>query len=216
MTKTVLQAPNRRSLLVAGAAALALSGCANLIGPGAAPQLYVLRPKLGPLPNAPQVNWQLTIALPSAPLSLDTARIALQRSAETMDYYANAAWQDRAPVLLRRALIEGFENSGKIPAVARDTEGVRADYLLQTDLRAFEARYDTPDGAPTVVVDMAARMLRTPGRTIAATLQVHKAAAASANSVPAVVAAFDQAVADAVETIVAWALMAPSPPTEAS
>ncbi len=210
MTNALLE-PTRRSLLISGSAALTLTGCADLIGPEQAPQLYVLRPELGPLPQAPAVTWQLTIALPSAPLSLDTARIALQRSAETMDYYANAAWQDRAPVLLRRALIEGFENSGKIAAVARDTEGVKADYLLQTDLRAFEARYDTPDGAPTVVVDVAARLLRTPGRTIAATLQIHKTAAASANSVPAVVAAFDQAVAEAVESIVGWALMAPSP-----
>lgn len=207
--------PNRRNFLFVGAAALTLTGCANLIGPEPAPQLYVLRPRLGPLPKAQAVDWQLTIALPSAPLSLNTARIALQRSPETMDYYANAAWQDRAPVLLRRALIEGFENSGKIAAVASDTEGVRADYLLQTDLRSFEARYDTPDGAPTVVVDLAARMLRTPGRSIAATLQIRKTAAASANSVPAVVAAFDQAVAEAVEAVVTWALMAP-PPAKAS
>lgn len=211
MTRSFDRAPSRRGLLLAGAAALALGGCSGMIGPTAAPQLYVLRPKLGPLPDAQQANWQLTVAQPNAPLSLDTARIALQRSAETMDYYAHSAWQDRAPVLVRRALIEAFERSGKISAVARDTEGVRADYLLQSDLRAFEARYNSANGAPDVVVEIAAQLLRTPGRKIAATVRVRKTARASANSVPAVVAAFDQALAAAVEDIAVWALKAPAP-----
>jgi cholesterol transport system auxiliary component len=211
MTKLLISAPNRRGFLLASGAALTLAGCAGMIGPTAAPQLYVLRPHLGPASGAAKVDWALTVALPNAPLSLDTARIALQRSADTMDYYANSAWQDRVPVLVQRALIEGFEKSGKIAAVARDTEGVRADYLLQTDLRAFEARYSSPDGAPEIVVEITARLLRTPGRKIARTLQDRKTAQASANSVPAVVAAFDGATAAAVDAIVAWALNAPAP-----
>jgi cholesterol transport system auxiliary component len=211
MTTHFTGAPSRRGFLLASGCALALAGCSDVIGPGAAPQLYVLRPELGPVANAPSVGWALTVSLPSAPLGLDTARIALQRSPETMDYYANAAWQDRAPVLIQRALLEGFEKSGKIAAVASDTEGVRADYLLETDLRAFEARYPSPDAAPEVVVDIVARLLFTPGRKIAATIEDMKTAQAGANSVPAVVAAFDQATAAAVEAIVAWALGAPQP-----
>lgn len=211
MTTPRHPAPDRRSFLLAGGAAFALAGCSSLIGPGPAPQLYVLRPALGPLADAPKVNWTLTVARPTAPLSLDTARIALQRSPETMDYYAQSAWQDRAPVLLQRALIAGFERSGKIAAVAGDAEGVRADYLLQTDLGSFEARYASPDGAPTVVVDITARLLRLSDRRIAATLRDRKTAQASANSVAAVVAAFDQATDAAVEAIVAWALAAPPP-----
>ncbi len=211
MNKHSDRAPSRRGILLTGVAALALGGCSSMIGPGPSPQLYVLRPRLNAVSDAPRVSWQLAVALPNAALSLDTARIALQRTADTMDYYANSAWQDRAPLLVRRAIIEGFEESGKIAAVASDTEGVRADYTLQSDLRAFEARYDTPDGAPEVVVDIAARLLQTPGRKITASLMVRKTARASANSVPAVVAAFDRALAEAVEQIVAWALKAPPP-----
>lgn len=211
MKALALPAPDRRSILICGAAAFALAGCSSVIGPGPAPQLYVLHPRLGPIADAPKVGWQLTVAMPDAPQSLDTARIALQRTSETMDYYANSAWQDRAPVLVQRALMEGFEDSGKIMGVARATAGLRADYQLQTDLRHFEARYDTPDGAPTVVVDIEARLLRTQDRKIAAALGARQTAAASANSIPAAVAAFDQAVSAAVEQIVAWALKAPPP-----
>lgn len=212
MTNALATAPSRRSFLLVGVASLALAGCASMIGPGPAPQLYVLRPTLGPIGDAPEAAWQLAVALPNAAQSLDTDRIALELTTATMDYYANSAWQDRAPVLVQRALLEGFEKSGKIEAVARDTEGVRADYLLQTDLRAFEARYDVPDTAPTVVVAISVRLVQPDGRAIVATLQSRHTAQASANSVPAVVAAFDQALSEAIEEIVAWTLKAPPLP----
>lgn len=182
-----------------------------MIGPGPAPQLYVLRPKLDPIADVPEAGWQLGVSLPDAAQSLDTERIALELTSQTMDYYANSAWQDRAPVIVQRALLEGFEKSGKIKAVARDTEGIRADYLLQSDLRSFEARYDVPDTAPTVVVDISAKLVRPQSREIAATLQSRHTATAGTNSVPAVVAAFDEALGQAVEEIVAWALNAPPP-----
>lgn len=199
----------RRRFLLLGAAAFLLSGCSGMIGPGPAPQLYVLHPALGPIPGATDATWQLAVAQPSAPQSLDTERIALALTPETMDYYAHSAWQDRAPVIVQRALLEGFENSGKIAAVARDTQGIRADYLLQTDLRSFEARYEAPDTAPDVVVDIAAKLLRTSDRNIVAALQTHHTATAAANSVPSIVAAFDTALGAAVEEIVTWVLKAP-------
>ena len=169
-------------------------------------------PSSVPLADAPKVDWQLAVALPNAPQSLDTTRIALELTPQTMDYYANASWQDRAPVIVQRTLLEGFEKSGKIAAVARDTGGMRGDYILQSDLRAFGARYEVPDTAPMVIVDISARLLRTPGREIVATLQARHTAQASVNSVPAVVAAFDQALGETAEQIVAWALAAPPAP----
>lgn len=211
MMNALQMAPSRRNVLFLGVVSLALAGCANVIGPGKAPQLYVLHPALGPIHDAPQATWQLGVAMPNAAQSLDTDRIALELTSETMDYYADSAWQDRAPVLVQSALLEGFEKSGKIKAVARDTEGVRADYLLQTDLRAFEARYSVPDTAPKVVVTIVARLVQPDGRTIVATLHSRHVVQASANSVPAVVAAFDKALSESVEEIVAWALKAPPP-----
>jgi len=203
--------PDRRGFLLWSAAAFLLSGCSGIIGPGPAPQLYVLHPALGSVSGAKDATWQLAVAQPSAPESLDTERIALELTPETMEYYANSAWQDRAPVIVQRALLEGFENSGKIAAVARDTQGIRADYLLQTDLRSFEARYKAPDTAPDVVIDIAVKLLRTSDRNIVAALQSRHTAPAAANSLPAVVAAFDTALGGAVDEIVIWTLKAPPP-----
>jgi cholesterol transport system auxiliary component len=176
------------------------------------PQLYVLRPPITPPMGAP-VQWRLSVGPPDAAASLDTTRIALSRSATTMDYFANAAWNDRAPLILQRLLIQTFDASKRIVAVDRDTEGTENDYLLQTEIRDFEARYETPDGAPQIVVSIQAKLARMPQREIINSLNVTQQAQASANNLDSIVSAFDTATGAAVAQIAAWTLNAPPPPT---
>ena len=65
------------------------------------------------------------------------------RSPTTIDYFANAAWSDRAPAMVQSLLIESFEQTGKIISVSRDLAVLRADYILMSELRRFEARYES-------------------------------------------------------------------------
>jgi cholesterol transport system auxiliary component len=198
---------SRRGLLMGGVA-LTLAGCGSLIGPTNPPaKLYLLQPALGPV-DAPTVSWQLAVEEPTSDDSLDRQRIAIYRG-DMMDYYADAEWTDEAPKLIQTLLVQAFEKSGHISAVARDSDGLHADYLLQLELRDFEARYDTPDGAPVVLVNIVARMLKAPGREVVATLNSSHQARASENKIPAAVAAFNQATGEALEEIVGWALRAP-------
>ena len=197
------------------ASALALSllcGCTaqSFIAEPAPPQIYLLRPRLGPS-NGPKVDFTLAIGTPSAPFSLASRRIAIQRSANTLDYYAKAVWQDRTPTLLQRLVVEGFEDSGKITAVARTQSGLHADYLLQLDLRRFEADYLSPNGAPRAQVSLAARLIRLSDRKVVATTRIRTQASAEHNSITAAVTAFDRATAKAVKALVAWTLAAPPP-----
>lgn len=206
---------DRRTLLVAGVSSVALSACSGLIGPPEPSPLYVLRPSSRAAGGGPRVNWQLSVVLPDAPDSLDTNRIALVQPSNEWDFYANSSWQDRVPFLVQSALIEAFESTGRIPAVGKDTQGLKSDYLLETDIRDFQARYDVADGTPTVVVRIAAKLIAARGRTIVQSLNAHAEIAASANSVPAVVQAFDQALGQTLGQIVEWTLSAP-PPMKAS
>ncbi len=136
------------ALLPGGAAA-----CSSLIpGSGAPPQLYVLMRKTTFPPDLPRVSRQLLVDVPVAPAEIDTARIALTRSPTTIDYFANAAWSDRAPAMVQSLLIESFEQTGKITSVARDSAVLRADYILMPELRRFEARYQNGESPPTVLV----------------------------------------------------------------
>lgn len=208
MREPLLRTFSRRSAII-GAGAIVLSGCSVLRGP-AIPQLYVLRPQV-PAPAGPRVAWRLAIAAPDAVASLDTPRIALTRSATTMDYFANAAWTDRVPLLLQRQLIQAFDSSGRILSVDRDTSGLEADYLLQTEIRDFQARYDTPDGAPQIVITIQAKLARMPQREIAANLNITQQTNAAANDLDSIVVAFNQAAGAAITQIVTGTLAMPSP-----
>ena len=198
---------SRRSVL-AGAGAVFVSGCSSILPTPAPVQLYVLRPDMMP-PAGPPVRWRLSVAAPDATAALDTTRIALIRSATTMDYYANSAWPDRAPLIVQRLMVEALESSGRIQSVDRDTAGIASDYLLETELRNFEARYDA--GGPQVLVTIQAKMVQIPERVIVASLTASQRATAGANTVDSVVLAFDQATGAAIAQIAGWALALPQP-----
>jgi cholesterol transport system auxiliary component len=208
MSRPVVQGTSRRALLLS-AGGLVLAGCSVLRGPPV-PQLYVLRPQV-PASMGPRVNWRLAIAAPDAAASLDTPRIALTRSATTMDYFANAAWTDRVPLLLLRQLVQAFDASDRILSVDRDTSGLEADFVLQTELRNFEARYDTPAGPPQIVVNIQAKLARMPQREIAQNLNATEQVSAAANELNSIVMAFNQATGAAIAQIVNGTLAMSSP-----
>jgi cholesterol transport system auxiliary component len=203
MTKTMRD--TSRALLIAAPMLFMLAGCGSLIGPSnPPPQIYVLDPSFAPV-NAPTVSWQLSVERPDAADVYDTQRIAIQRDG-TMDYYADAQWTDETEALVQRMVVQGFEKSGHIAAVARARDGLHADDLLQIEIRSFVARYNDDNGAPTADVELVAKLLTADHRTVIGTLDSHHQAPASANSILAAVAAFNVATGQAVDEIVAWAL----------
>jgi cholesterol transport system auxiliary component len=206
-------APTRRGILLGGAA-LALAGCGggNLIGPPSpAAQIYVLHPDFGAVADAPNVGWQLVVAVPEAAASLDTERLALERAPNIMDYYANSQWTDRLPLVVQSLLVEAFEKSGKIRAVGRETAGIRADYVLETEIRDFEAYYAAADTPPQVRVKIVASLLGASSREIAGTRVFEQESQAAANDMPNITAAFTRATGATIQEIVGWALGAPGP-----
>lgn len=197
---------SRRHISCFALCLMLLAGCDLLIGQSA-PQLYRLTPQPGVAADAPFVRRQLVVDAPVAPQSLDTVRIALTRGRTKLDYYANSAWTDRAPVLLQGVLVEAFENSGRIAAVARDAGSLTPDYALETELRDFEARDDgTAKQSPTVVVRLIVKLVKTPERQLVGDMQVTEMALAQGDSLDSVVEAFDVAVGKALGQIVPWTL----------
>jgi len=197
--------PGRRAVL---GGLLALGAC-ELPGGGDPPRLYTLTPKTTFDPGLPTVPWQLIIEVPVAEASLDTTRIAVQRSPVTVDYYARAAWTDRAPALVQTLLIQSFESTGKIVAVGRESVGLRADYTLKTELRQFEAQQFEP-GAPSIRVRLNAKLVRTETRAIIADFTAENVVKAESGEMEAIVLAFDEALGKTLRRIVEWALRAPA------
>jgi cholesterol transport system auxiliary component len=201
---------SRRHLVVGTAALFGLTGCGSLIGPsGPPPQIYRLAPEFPPAAGGAPASWQLAVAPPNASQTLDTVRITLVRG-ETMDYYADAQWNDTAPRLVQSLLVEAFEQSGRIAAVAPESAGLHANYVLATDIRDLDAQYDSANGAPNVVVEIEAKLVGDRGKVVAS-FDARQSARATQNSVAAVVAAFDQATGATLAQIVTWTLQAPPP-----
>jgi cholesterol transport system auxiliary component len=115
--------------------------------------------------------------------------------------------------VVQGTLIEAFEASGRMQSVGRDTEGLKSDYLLVTDIRDFQARYAAPDTPPTAVVRIVAKLIAARTRTIVMSTDARGEVAASQNNVASVIAAFNQALTTVQQKIVQAALNAPSPAT---
>ncbi|MBV8654049.1 MAG: membrane integrity-associated transporter subunit PqiC [Alphaproteobacteria bacterium] len=190
----------------------ALLGCTSLIpGTTPAPQLYVLTRKSTFPPDLPTVTQQLLVDVPFAPAQIDTTRVALSRSPTTLDYFADAAWGDRAPVMVQGLFIESFEQTRKIVGVSRDEAGLRADYVLMGELRHFEAVYPpssgTADSPPTVYVQILVRLVRMPERVIIGETIAERREAAARNAMEAIVEAYNDALGGVMKDIVSWTLL---------
>jgi cholesterol transport system auxiliary component len=194
--------PIARRALALGAA-LALAGCASLFvsAPG---RLYRLDAPRDFPAGLPHVATQLAIDLPQAPAGIDRSRIALSRSPLTLDYYADAEWTDRVPDMIQNLLIDAFENSGAPTAVERGSAGLREAFALRTEIRHFEAVYSSEGRPPQVWVEIIARLVAMPQRTIVTQAGFEQSAAAAGNDVPAVVAAFNAATSAVLRDIVVW------------
>jgi len=193
--------------------ACGLADLGEVISPPPPPQIYVLQPALQSPPQGPRLPLQLTVALPDAPASIDTIRIALNPTASTLDYYADAAWADRAPVLVQSLLIQAFEEANRV-AVARDTDGLLADYLVRTEMREFQAHYtggiapspDQPASPPEISVRIDARLVSVSERRVVENISVSHSAQARTNEMNGIVAAFNEALGAALAEIVNWTL----------
>jgi ABC-type uncharacterized transport system auxiliary subunit len=81
-------------------------------------------------------------------------RVALKQADGTLGYFRDVSWTDRVPVMYQTLLVDSFDHSGRLPAVGRENVGLRADYLLKTDLASFEADYTS--GKPPLGAGLAA------------------------------------------------------------
>jgi cholesterol transport system auxiliary component len=191
-----------------GAAAVLLAGCELIKAAEEPVDLYTVTPKSTFDPSLPDVYWQLAVDVPNAAANVNTGRIAIAMSPTSSDYYSKTAWTDRAAVMVQTRIVDSFENSHKIVAVARESIGLRANYVLQTDLRNFEAMYFY-GGTPIVKVRIVAKLVRLPDRQIIGTATFERCVRAHADKVPKVVAAFDQALGSVMKQLVAWTLRTP-------
>jgi cholesterol transport system auxiliary component len=211
MSKFVWRPVARRDVCRAGLLALAgtLPGCGLLPEVSVPVQLYTVTPKTSYPETLEAVDWQLVVEMPNAATSLDTPRIALQRTPFTLEYYAGSAWTDNAPLMVQTLLIESFESTRSITAVGREGVGLRPDYVLKTDLREFEAIYEEGSPNPVIWVRINAKVVKMPERRIVSSATFERREASAGTKLPDIVAAFDEALGHTLKRIVMFVLEEP-------
>jgi cholesterol transport system auxiliary component len=189
---------------------LLLVACGGIFSDEPKRQLYRTASTFTFPAGLPRVGAQLLVAAPTAPAGLDSRRIALSRAPVSLDYFADAEWTDRAPFLVQDALVEGFQKSGAVPAVAADRGGLHADFVLDTVLDDFAATYDSADKPPRVRVAVNAKLVRMPERKIIAHASISHEQPAAANTMSDIVKAFDGALGGAAQEVVTWTVSNPA------
>lgn len=188
----------------------ALAGCQILNAVTEPLDLYTVTPKSTFDPSLPDVFWQLTVEEPVAAGNLNTGRIAIAMTPTSSDYYSKTAWTDRLPLMVQTRIVDSFENTHKIVAVSRDSIGLRPNYVLQPDLRNFEAMFFY-GGAPIVHVRVVVKLVRMPDRQIIGVGTFERCVRARTDKIPSVVEAFDQALGSVMKALVSWTLRTPPP-----
>jgi cholesterol transport system auxiliary component len=196
--------PRRRAVAANLVLLPLVAGCGGLLPKPPERQLYRLSTIAALRTSVPRVPAQLLVATPTSLSAFDTARIALSRSAITLEYFADAEWADRVPFVVQAALIEAFEKSQVFSGISSESSGLQADFVLATEIRDFAAIYDSPNGPPRVRVQLNAELVRMPGRKILAETVATGEAAGAGNDIPAIVQAFSGALGAAADDLVTW------------
>jgi cholesterol transport system auxiliary component len=188
--------------LASAALALALAGCSVL--PDNREELSIWAVDAVPAAAAgPAVDWQLAMDEPTAAEPLDGTRIVLSPAPGEFGVYRGARWTERVPRMLQTLVLRSLEDSGRIKGVGRGNTGVRADYRLLLDLRAFHVDGGARGAAR---VAFSARLLRWPEGAVVAARTFEATAPVEGSGIAAVVAAFRAASEEAVPAVADWVL----------
>lgn len=179
------------------AASLAMAGCTGSLFESDLPvsTKYVLADL--PPADAPgttvAASKDISIGRPDVAPGLDTNRIAVLKGRE-LDYYRGAAWGGSVNELVQKFLVNSLEDQRLFRSVTAEQARVAGDYVLDIEVRDFQAEYSDSHDAPEVHVTIFGRVIRVADRELAGTVSASARRRATANRMGAVIVAFESAV----------------------
>lgn len=181
-------------LFAAALITFAVTGCVGKIlqSKSDEPQTYVLQVNdVGTAKVA--YPLQLDVALPKASPGLDTNRIAVLRNTNQLDYYFGARWGGTAPQVVQAFLVSLLQSQQGFKGVTAEGARVDAEYLLDVELKDFQATYASADAKPIVKVTLVGTLIQVKSRQAVAALNSTASVPANDNRLGAVVTAFQTA-----------------------
>jgi phospholipid/cholesterol/gamma-HCH transport system substrate-binding protein len=183
-----------------------LAGLEHTMGGGSAKTAVatyydLTAPKAFP-PSEKAAKAQLVVPEPTALVALETQRIIVAPGAGEALSVDTAQWSDAIPKMLQARIVQSFENSKYVGAVATPLDGLAADYQLVIDVRSFQIA-PGPAGSPVARVEFAARVVGDNGRIVGSRTFSATAPAPDTHAAAAA-AAIDKAFGQAVTDLVVW------------
>lgn len=181
--------------------AILLGGCGGLLKSDAQPEtVYALRAREA-APLAP-VAGELVVLRPFARPGLDTDRIVVALPDRRLDSYRASRWSAPAPDLVQSLLLDQLRARGAWHTVLPDRGEFRGRWVLQTEIRDFQAEYASAGAAPTVRVTLLGQLGRAPVREPVAGATATASVASVSDRMRDVAAAFEAACAEAGDRLV--------------
>jgi cholesterol transport system auxiliary component len=170
------------------------------------PRTYLLTVMPAASGAAAQIPIDLTVLLPRVRTGLNTDRIALLYSDQRFDYFAAARWSGPLDEVMQDLLQQAFRGYARFSNVHTDASAFNdTGYWLEVDVVDFQAEYTSPSasGAPEAHVKFLARAGTARDRRIVAQVEAEARVRASDNRLTAVVAAYNQAADQALQSLTA-------------
>lgn len=192
-----LSAPSRRHFT---RAALLLPALAPLAGCSGSAALDTFDLSSARAPSATRGHGQVVIAEPVATSPIDSDRVIVRPTPESLATLKGAQWSDRLPRLVQTKLVQSFENSRPAGAVGRPGAGMEAAWTLTSEIRRFEIDV----AAGEAVVELSVKLIAEKSGHVAANRVFTARGPGSAEDGAKAAAALDAAFGIVMRDILAW------------
>lgn len=153
---------------------------------------YVIAPApAGSLSGATATQADLSIGRPDFAPGLDTDRIAVLKGRQ-LDYYRGARWGGRTVEVVQTMLVSSLNDQKLFRSVTAEQARVAGDYMLDIEVRHFEADYGA-GAVPQAHVMFIGRLIRIVDRELVETVSSEARVPAAAERMTSVAEAFESA-----------------------
>lgn len=182
-------------------ASLALTSCTSLVSKPAPDTYDISAPTTFPNLEG-NSRAQILILEPSALKVLDSDQIVIKPDDAVVEYLAKSQWADRVPKVVQAKLIETFENTGRVKAVAKPGEGLVIDFQIVTNIRAFQANLG--NGVSQAQVAISVKLVSDRSGTVVRSKVFNQVVPLASSGALDVVTAIDSAFDSVARDIVSW------------
>jgi cholesterol transport system auxiliary component len=190
-----------------------LSACAGSLfkNKAAPPTMYMLGAmRSAPVAEPPgeQALSDLAVLRPRVRAGLDTDRIAALYPDRHLDYYADVRWSGPLDEVLQDLAVQQFHANPALRNATAETSVFASPYWLEIEVTDFQAEYTATGGAPTVHVQLQARIGNSGDRRVLRRVEPDVRETAADNRMSAIVDAYNRAADEALAEIAVSAAQA--------